>query len=329
MILLAIIFTQNFTKAQHNIDKQIQNQMRICSYNLKCKGLKLDFVPKIKSQKTHILYKDKNLYSFFEIPTENNYLLKVILAESDYKKILANLRNNMIGQFIVYAFIIALLSLLFSLYALKPIKNALTLNEEFIRDILHDINTPLSSLLVNFKLLQKEFGENHKISRMYSNISTILSIQKNLHDFLNNSQLQKEQFELQPLLQERIAHFQVLYPHIKFSINDENHKLETSKDAFIRIVDNLFSNACKYSHHNGIVTINVQKTKLIIQDNGRGIQNPKRVFERFYKENDRGVGIGMHIVKKLCDTLLIRIDLDSEVTKGTTVKLDLNEVIVK
>ena len=56
-------------------------------------------------------------------------------------------------------------------------------------------------------------------------------------------------------------------------------------------------------------------------DTGKGIQNPKRVFERFYKEHERGMGIGLHIVKKLSSELGIKVDLESKVAKGTEVFL--------
>ena len=73
----------------------------------------------------------------------------------------------------------------------------------------------------------------------------------------------------------------------------------------------------------------MQAYLLLIKDSGRGIDNVKKVFERYYKESERGLGIGMHIVKKLCDALGIGIRIESEPGKGTIVALDLGKVIVK
>jgi two-component system OmpR family sensor kinase len=329
MVLLGVIFVQSYKQGRHAIDDQVRNQMKICSFDLKCEGLKLDFVPKSKETQVRKLFKEGDLYAYFDVPTADDYMLKVILPQKRYEAMITALKKELIQKFILYALLIALLSFLFSLYALRPLKRALQLNEEFIRDILHDINTPLSSMLVNFKLFQKEIGENRKIERMQSNISTILSLQNNLKAFLDDSPLQKERFALAKRVGERIAYFQTLHPGISFLVQVEDYTLETNEDAFVRILDNLLGNACKYNDQDGTVQVVTQDYLLLIKDSGRGIQNVKKVFERYYKESDRGVGIGMHIVKKLCDALGIDIRIESEVGKGTIVALDLGKVIVK
>ncbi len=320
---------QSYRQGLHSIDDQVRNQMKICSFDLKCEGLELDFVPKTEKTKVRKLYKKGNLYSYFEVPTVDEYLLKVILPQKSYEKRLNELKIKLIQKFILYALLIALLSFLFSLYALRPLKKALDLNEEFVKDILHDINTPLSSLIVNFKLFKKEIGENRKIDRMESSVATILSLQNNLKAFLDNSLLQQEKFALSPLLQDRISYFQTLYPKLHFVTDIENYKLYTNKDAFIRVIDNLLSNACKYNDEKGRVEVVAKEHMLLIKDNGRGIKNIKKVFNRFYKETERGIGIGLHIVQKLCEELGIHISIESELKKGTIVKLNLQKVILK
>ena len=328
-ILLSVIIMQDYKQERLSIDDQVRNQMKICSFDLKCEGLKLDFVPKSKQTKVRKLYKKGDLYSFFEVPTADGYLLKIVLPKKRYDAMISTLKSDLMQKFILYALLIALLSFLFSLYALRPLKKALELNEEFVKDILHDINTPLSSLVVNFKLFQKEIGKNRKIERMHSSVSTILSLQNNLRAFLDDSYLQKERFDLHKTVQERIISFQTLYPNISFHVQIDGYTLDTNQDAFVRILDNLLSNACKYNDHDGTVQVATQDDLLRIKDSGHGIQNVKKVFERYYKETDRGLGIGMHIVKKLCDALKIEIRIESEAGKGTIISLDLAAVIVK
>jgi signal transduction histidine kinase len=104
--------------------------------------------------------------------------------------------------------------------------------------------------------------------------------------------------------------------------------LKTNKDALVRVLDNVLSNAGKYNRANGKVFISIKEGVLSVEDTGKGIQHPSMVFERYYKEQDRGIGIGLHIVKKLCDELHIAIRVKSKEGEGTTIRLYLNKWVV-
>jgi signal transduction histidine kinase len=320
---------QNYQNGIRSIDDKIKSQMKVCSFDLKCEDLKLDFVPATAQKEERDFYKEGDIYSYFRVPTADNYLMKVILPREKYQEKITILKKETISDFLLYSFVIALLSLLLSLYALFPLKRALKLNEEFVKDILHDFNTPIASMVINFKLFKKEIGPNKKIDRIENNIETLLRLQNNLQTFLKGMETQQERFNLNELLKKRVAYFQVLYPDIGYTVRPSNILLLANKDAFIRIIDNILSNAGKYNTHGGKVEVIMEGSKLIIRDNGIGIKKPKKVYDRFYTERERGIGIGLHIVKKLCDALGIIIDLKSEVGSGTKVILDLKRVIVK
>jgi signal transduction histidine kinase len=181
---------------------------------------------------------------------------------------------------------------------------------------------------INLKLFKREIGENPKIERMENNIETILSLQENLQIFLKGVPTQSESFSLKELVEERIHYFGILYPDVNYTVSlDKTTVLDTNKDAFTRILDNLLSNAGKYNVANGTVHITLNGNELTISDTGKGIKSPARVFDRYYKEQDRGIGIGLHIVKKLCDELRIPIRIKSKTEKGTTMILDLSAII--
>ncbi len=76
------------------------------------------------------------------------------------------------------------------------------------------------------------------------------------------------------------------------------------------------------------IAIKLNINILEIKDTGIGIENTKKVFDRFYKEQDRGLGIGLHIVKKLCDELKIDIKINSKQDIGTIVYLDISNIIL-
>jgi signal transduction histidine kinase len=182
---------------------------------------------------------------------------------------------------------------------------------------------------INLKLFKREIGENRKIERLENNIETILSLQNNLQIFLKGVSTQSEHFDLKELLKSRIKYFMILYPDIDYTITMESTKLESNKDALTRILDNLLSTAGKYNRKNGSVSITMQEKHLSIQDTGKGIRHPSKVFDRYYKEQERGIGIGLHIVKKLCDELHIVPTIKSGREGGTRLLLDLTPLIVE
>lgn len=326
-VLLAIYFWNEYQVKKVEIEDKIHIEMKLCAFTLQCEGLTTDFVDKEENKEENILYHDGDFYSYFKVPTSDRYLMKVVYSETNYILRVDTLGNKLYRKFWFYSIFAVLISLLFSMYSLMPLQRALRLNEEFVKDILHDFNTPISSMLINLKLFKREIGENQKIQRLENNIQSILSLQDNLRIFLKGIPAQSESFSLKELVQNRVEYFAVLYPDVQYKIAIDKTVLETNKDAFTRILDNLLSNAGKYNIVNGDVDIVLQGSSLTIQDTGKGIKNPSKVFDRYYKEQDRGIGIGLHIVKKLCDELLIPINIKSKKGGGTKVGLNLSNVV--
>ncbi|MBU0632092.1 HAMP domain-containing histidine kinase [bacterium] len=325
-LLVGAIFFLQYKDNVKSMDDEIFNQMKLCSFNLKCDDLKLEFIPKNEKLQLYTLYKnDETLSSYFSITDSDNYLLKFTLERTHYLQQLEKLRNGFLVKSLLVILIVVLLSVLFSFYALHPLRKALVLTEEFIKDILHDFNTPLSALRLNTSMLKKEMQENSKIVRIEQSVQTILNLQSNLRAYLTNSTLQKERFSLKDIIDERVLYLERLYPKISFQADIAEKELTCNKDAFVRILDNLLSNAAKYNKKNGSVLLTCKDDTLQIKDTGIGIKNPDKVFQRFYKEQDRGMGIGLHIVKKLCDELGIKITLISELSVGTTLFLKLDK----
>ncbi len=326
LFLLSLLYIKEYSQEIHSNLDNIKNEMKLCSFDLNCPKFNLDFVPKKSDIKTYYLYKDNNLTTYYNVPTVKSYLLKITLNRDKYNDIKSKIKIKLFERFTIYTLLMALLSFIFSLYSLYPLKRALKLNDEFIKDILHDINTPISSIVINFKLLKKEFGQNRKIDRVESSIDTIVYLQKNLRTFLDNSKLQKEELCIRDILLDRVEHFKHIYPNLNFYIELEECSVLTNKEAFVRIIDNLLSNASKYNKENGRVEVVLKNCTINIKDSGIGIENVKNIFKRYYTESERGIGIGMHIVKKLCDALGIKISIKSKLNIGTNVTLKLSNV---
>lgn len=330
-ILIATLFYINYTKEIQTLDEQLFSQMRLCSFDLKCEQFEIDFIEPA-TQKLYTLYKDeKSLESYYPIPNSQKYIMHISFGTDKYDAELKKLQQKATYSFLAILGVVFILSILFSIYALYPLRSALLLTQEFIKDILHDFNTPLSSLRLNSAMLKKEIGESEKLSRIEQSIEKILNLQQHLRSYLQNHLQEKEKIEIMDIIQKEIYMLEKNYPDIEFMVDMQSRHIFTNRDAFLRIIENILSNAAKYNKQGGLVKISYDtKTEsLHVTDTGKGIKNPKRIFERFYKEQERGLGIGLHIVKKLCEELGIKIEVKSELGVGSDFILNLSKLTVR
>ncbi len=330
-LLIATLFYINFSKDIQTLDEKLLAQMSICSFDLKCTNFHIDFREQ-KDEKLYTLYKDKaGLSSYYPIPNSTKHIMLLHLSEIEYSKEVSKLKTEALWSFSIVLIIILILSILFSLYSLYPLRNALLLTQEFIKDILHDFNTPLSSLRLNSSMLKREIGDNKKVTRIEQSVENILALQSHLHSYLHNHKLQIITFDIEPLFHEQVLLLEKNYPNINFYTKHLHVDIKTNKEAFTRIVVNILTNAAKYNKDDGRVDISFNQTSklLSISDTGKGIKNPKKIFDRFYKEQDRGIGIGLHIVDKLSQELGIDIKVTSILNEGTLFSLNLSKLTLK
>jgi hypothetical protein len=317
-LLIAVIFYMEYQQDVKKLEQRIFSEMKICSFDLKCPQYSIDFQNK-KEKQLYTLYQDKTfLYSYYLFPTARKYHLKISYSKLKYQDKLVSLKIDRTKQFGFTSIVVLLLTIVFSLYAMYPLRSAFKLTQEFIKDILHDFNTPISAIILNVKMIAKNKESYTKINRIEQSIDTLLSLQDNLKSYLNQNLIEQEKFDAYKLLEERIEIVRGVYSNITFSITGNKLYLNTNKASISRIFDNILSNAGKYNQEDGTVYIEVKQNSIVISDTGKGIQNVNKIFDRFYKEHDRGLGIGLHIVKKLCDELSIKIRVQSEFGVGSS-----------
>ena len=107
-----------------------------------------------------------------------------------------------------------------------------------------------------------------------------------------------------------------------------------NRQLLTELVENLCQNAIRYNNEGGTVNVTVHKlggkTVLTVEDNGIGIpkDQQERVFERFYRvdksrsKETGGTGLGLAIVKHIVELHDAGLTLDSEVGRGTTIKVE-------
>ena len=215
----------------------------------------------------------------------------------------------------------AVISLFLTNSALRPMKEAISKLDKFTKDLIHDLNTPLTTIKLNLKLLTKnpELKESKALNRIEKSSYEISELHENLKVLLEEDTFQLEKLSVCEITNELLQNYKAIYSTLNFSM--ECHALESqlNKNALKQILHNLLSNACKYNSKKGSITIYTKGKTLYIQDSGSGIQNPERIFERNYSEQSSS-GIGLDIVKRLCDAMNIAIEITSS-TEGTRVAL--------
>jgi two-component system OmpR family sensor kinase len=329
-VLLTALFYNLYIKERSGFDNKIFAQMRICSLELKCPKFTIDFVPS-KDTELYLLKKNNSaVYALFPLPKSQKYVMKIAYPIEKYRADLHRIQQGLFVEFLLVEIVVALLSVLFSLFSLHPLRRALILTEEFVKDILHDFNTPLSIVRLNVRMLHKECPESKKVPRIEAAVETLLRLQENLRAYLGGHALQAEPFRLDELVRERTELIARAHPELRFDTALEPLTVRANKDAMIRILDNIIGNAAKYNKKGGSVSVilDAGQRRLTIEDMGVGIEHPEKVFQRFYKEHERGVGLGLHIVKKLCDEMGIKISVESRKGEGSRFTLDLHNLVL-
>ena len=265
---------------------------------------------------------DNKFVKYMPYSWEGGYIL-VQKDKSEYHKNLLDIKFRIISLQIVLLFLFGVISYLLSVRALRPMQEAITKLDNFSKDLIHDLNTPVTSILLNIKLLNRnsEFSKNKALQRIKLSVEDISDLHNNLTLLLQEKTMIMQEENLFEIVYDVIQTQQRIYTDIKFQIEIDNFKTLINKNALKQVLVNIISNACKYNKKNGSVKIYTQDKILYIQDNGVGIKKPAEIFERSYKEHSSGHGIGLDITKRLCDAMDIEIRVESELEEGSKFSL--------
>jgi signal transduction histidine kinase len=228
---------------------------------------------------------------------------------------------------------IVLLLFLFSFLLLKnfskPFEELNQQLDNFIKDSMHEINTPLSIINLNADLFANKYGDNKYLQRMKSASKTLATIYNDMDYLVKQGRVEYkyQEIDFADFIGNRVDYFQEIanLKNIKLKISLEKEcYCNFSKTKLQRIVDNTISNAIKYSHNKSQVQVTLFKDNkgitFSVQDYGVGIENVDKIFSRYYRENEAkgGFGIGLNIVKEIIDEEHIELNVNSVLNEGTT-----------
>jgi two-component system, sensor histidine kinase and response regulator len=220
----------------------------------------------------------------------------------------------------------------------KMISELLHQQDIFMKKIMHEINTPLSVISLNSDSIERQKGSMEEINSIKASTKTLQSIYLDLSYLIKKESptyIQKD-IDLVKFLSSRIMFFDELatVKNIDISLEiDHSFDIIINEYEFERVVDNTLSNAIKYSNENATIIIQTtmqdDRYLLKIIDNGVGIEKVDSIFTPYFQQSDEnlGFGLGLTIVKEICDKHNILIRVESEKDKGSCFIYDLSSII--
>ena len=242
-----------------------------------------------------------------------------------------------------------LLILLFGVYQVrKSIKKETELADQksnFILSVSHELKTPIAATKLQLQTLLKHDLEREKQKELLNNA---LNETSRLHKLVDNVLManqidnnhliaNKENLDLSSLIEQTVTRY--------FMDFIEKHQLQLQiekdvtyfgdKELLSSIIINLIENAIKYSTELADIKVLLKsvnsKIILEIQDLGCGIAEKEKeiVFQKFFRSGDentrktKGTGIGLYIVKSICDIHQIKINILNNTPKGSIFQLHL------
>jgi two-component system, OmpR family, sensor kinase len=256
------------------------------------------------------------------------------LAPSDYQCTLEKPQKDndvkaLIQEIVFMVIMITIVALVMSyflaLQAIKPMREAYVLMDNFIASMVHDLNTPIAAAQLNLDSLYNEEIQSQNQVKRQKRVGRALSMLSDLQYQLKSSVSEAKLIFNDEVVDvvELIMIESEIEPLITIELPKE-FEIVADKLHTQRVISNLISNAVKYNRDNSSIMITLRDTKLCIKDRGIGIENPERIFERYYREKSsmQGMGIGLGIVKLYCDNYGFKIDVRSQLGVGTEVEID-------
>ena len=223
----------------------------------------------------------------------------------------------------------------------------------FFSNMSHDMRTPLNGIIGLARLsLSREENEEHMRDSMNKILALSSQLLELINDILEISKIEQGKleisgydFNLQESLEEQIEVFKIQagaeHKNFSASLDIEDACVRGDWRRTQQVLNNLLSNAFKFTGKNGTISLSVHEIKevngryrqyqFIVSDTGIGMSREflKKVYEPFEREtrfgaaNVAGTGLGMAIVHNLVLQMAGTIEIDSELGKGSTITVTL------
>jgi signal transduction histidine kinase len=188
----------------------------------------------------------------------------------------------------------------------------------------------------NIELYEMEKGKNEYLSNIEIAMKNVFSIYDDLSYLVKKDHLTYKVYSLDLIdfVRSRVYFFKNVATQISSKFNLESNCDEMiinfSETKLQRIVDNTLSNAIKYTNKGKPINVKVEQInnyfKFSVSSHSKQIQDPEKIFDEYYREerSKEGFGLGLNLVKRICDEegVIIKVDSDLENTTFTYIFKD-------
>ena len=214
---------------------------------------------------------------------------------------------------------------------------------EFVSNVSHELRTPLTTMRSYLEALADGAWKDENIAPTFLNVTQTETERmiRLVNDLLQLSRMDSTDYELNKDIVLFNSFFNRIIDRFEMSKSDKvtfqrlfpeaSYYVEIDTDKVTQVIDNIISNAIKYSPDGGNVrfgfTVQGEMLKVMISDDGMGIpkENVGRIFDRFYRVDRArarsmgGTGLGLAIAREMIEAHGGKIWAESEEGHGTTI----------
>lgn len=214
--------------------------------------------------------------------------------------------------------------------SLDKIEDGFKRQEQFSSDVAHEIRSPLTSIIGFAKMVMRWGSEDPKVSKeaaseIYETSRNMITMSEGLLFLSNpNPRIKTVNIDLHDLIN-KIAG-KILNPkEVELKINIPHIEVLTDAGLLEVAIKILLENAINHGNDNPVhVEWNADRVELSVSDGGPGIpvEMREKIFDRFFQidtaRSNRGHGLGLSILKKICDSLNLKIKVEDSTAGGAS-----------
>jgi len=274
--------------------------------------------------------KGENCYSVVENSSSHLGVRYIVLKENELSMAFQKLRIKIITYLILSFLFMGIIGYFLGRLFLRPVREQIESLDKFISDTTHELNTPISAILMTIQSLKGV--ESKKMKRLEASAKRLSTMYGSLTYRLEGGVEPSEDLCLAKIVDERLEFIKELIDskRLEVELDVEPTQIYMPKRSVYRLIDNLISNAIKYSDVGDTITVTLKQNVLSVKDTGIGIDEKMQedIFRRYYRAGDErgGFGIGLSIVLSICKKYKIKLGLDSKKGEGSTFKLTFPKI---